>query len=118
MIVTITAIFGLFLATSLLYLVRKDHLHISHGLGWTVSILLCALLGFAPGIFDTLAKTVGVSYAPVLGILLAIAALVVKALIIDIELTQLKVKQQRLTQKIALLESQLTEVSGHSPIDD
>ena len=113
-----TATFGLFLAALLLYLVRKDHLHISHGMGWTASILLCALLGFAPGIFDTLAKTFGVYYAPVLGILLAIAALVIKALMIDIELTQLKVKQQRLTQKLALLESHFEELSGQPPIDD
>ena len=118
MIIKIPGAFGVILAATLLYLVRKDHLHISHGLGWTIAILLCALLGFAPGIFDSIALTAGVNYAPILGITLAIAALIVKALIIDIELTQLKIKQQRLVQKIAILEVQVTEITKEPLLKD
>ena len=118
MIIKMTGAFGVILAATLLYLVRKDHLHISHGLGWTIAILLCALLGFAPGIFDSIALTAGVSYAPILGITLAIAALITKALIIDIELTKLKIKQQRLVQKIAILEVQLTEITKEPLLKD
>ena len=118
LIIKITGAFGVILAATLLYLVRKDHLHISHGLGWTITILLCALLGFAPGIFDSIALTAGVNYAPILGITLAIAALIVKALIIDIELTKLKIKQQRLVQKIAILEVQVTEITKEPLLKD
>ena len=98
MITAITAVFGLAVAGLLLTLVRKDHLHVSHGVGWSVAIILSAMLGFAPGIFDSLATAIGVSYAPILGVSIAIAALVIKALTSDIELTKLKVRHQRLVQ--------------------
>jgi hypothetical protein len=114
----VTGVFGLSVALLLLYLVRKDHLHVSHGLWWTIAILLFATLGFAPSIFDQLAHHLGVNYAPVLGISLAIGALVIKALMSDLESTKLKVSQQRLIQKVSLLEADLQELSEKPPIDD
>jgi hypothetical protein len=114
----VTGVFGLSVAVLLLYLVRKDHLHVSHGLGWTVAILLFASLGFAPSIFDRLASFLGINYAPVLGLSLAIGALVIKALMSDLESTKLKVSQQRLIQKVSLLEADLQELSDKPPIDD
>ena len=113
-----TATFGLLLSALMLYLMRRDHLQISHGLGWTLAILVCSLMGFAPSLFDTLAAGIGVSYAPVLGIALAIATLVIKALLTDIEISKLKVRQQRLIQKVALLESEIRNETGRPPIDD
>ena len=92
--------------------------HVSHGLGWTLAIVLSALLGFAPSIFDAMAKSLGVSYAPVLGIAIAIAALIIKALLTDIEVSKMRVRQQRLVQKVALLESELEELTGRAPLDD
>jgi len=118
LITAITSIFGLFVAGILLFLVRRDHLHVSHGLGWSIAIVLSGLLGFAPGIFDKLATSIGVSYAPILGVSIAIAALVTKALISDIELTKLKVKNQRLAQKLALLEADLKEITEKPNIQD
>lgn len=118
MITLISAVFGLLLAALLLVLVRRDHLHVSHGLGWTFAIVLSALLGFAPSIFDAMAESLGVSYAPVLGIAIAIAALVIKALLTDIEVSKMRVRQQRLVQKVALLESELEELTGRAPLDD
>ena len=67
--------------------------------------------GFAPGIFDALASAIGVAYAPILAVTIAIAALVIKALITDIELTKLRVKHHRLVQKVALLEADLKELT-------
>ena len=61
MITAVTTIFGLLVASLLLMLVRRDHLHISHGVGWSVAIALSALLGFAPGIFDALASAIGIA---------------------------------------------------------
>lgn len=118
MITVLSAIFGLLLAALLLFLVRRDQLHISHGLGWTLAILLCALLGFAPRIFDAMAGLLGVSYGPILVVALSIAALVIKALLTDIEVSKMRGRQQRLIQKIALLESALQEITGRPPIDD
>ena len=80
--------------------------------------MLSAMLGFAPGIFDSLATAIGVYYAPILGVSIAIAALVIKALITDLELTKLKLKHQRLVQKLALMEADLRELSKKPDIKD
>ena len=101
MITAVTTIFGLLVASLLLMLVRRDHLHISHGVGWSVAIALSALLGSHPA-FYALASAIGVAYAPILAVTIAIAALVIKALITDIELTKLRVKHHRLVQKVAI----------------
>ena len=118
MITLLSAIFGVLFAALLLFLVRRDHLHISLGLGWTLAIVMSAMLGFAPRIFDTVAEGLGVSYAPILGVALAIATLITKALLTDIEISKLRVRHQRLVQKVALLEAQLGETTGRAPIDD
>ena len=118
MITWLTATFGVLLSALMLYLVRRDHLQISHGLGWALAILVCSLMGFAPSLFDAVAIGIGVSYAPILGIALAIAALVIKALLTDIEISKLKTREQRLIQKVAILESEIKDVTGRPPIDD
>ncbi|MEK9878095.1 MAG: DUF2304 domain-containing protein, partial [Betaproteobacteria bacterium] len=59
-----------------------------------------------------------VNYPPVLGISLAIGTLVVKALLSDLESTKLRVSQQRLIQKVSLLEADLRELSKKPRIDD
>ncbi len=117
MITEITAIFGLLVAGFLLFLVRRDQLNASLGLGWTMAVVMSALLGFAPSIFDRLASSIGVTYAPILGISLAIAALVIKALLSDIEASKMKVKHRRLVQKVALLESDLKDRVQKPDID-
>jgi hypothetical protein len=114
----VTATFGILVAALLLYLMRKDHLNVARGLGWAVAVVLSALLGFAPGIFDFIATSVGVSYAPILGVSIAIAALVIKALISDLELTKLKAKQQRVIQRMALLEADLRELTDKPELKD
>ena len=118
MITLLSALFGLFFAALLLYLVRRDHLHISHGLSWSLAIVLPPMPGLAPRTSDTLAEGLGVSYAPILGVALAIATLITKALLTDIEISKLRVRHQRLVQKVALLEAQLGETTGRAPIDD
>ena len=79
---------------------------------------VCFVMSLAPSIFDAMAESLGVSYAPVLGIAIAIAALIIKALLTDIEVSKMRVRQQRLVQKVALLESELEELTGRAPLDD
>ena len=117
MLSAVTTVFGLVVASLLLMLVRRDHLHISHGVGWSVAIALSALLGFAPNIFDALASAIGVAYATILGVSIAIAALVTKALITDIELTKLRVKHHILVQKL-LLDANIKEHTRKPDVDE
>ena len=109
MIQTVATLFGLSLSLVLLLLIRRDRLHISHGVTWGGAVLCFALLGFAPGLFDAIARQLNIIYGPTLAISLAIAALVIKALLLDIECSKLRVKNQRLAQKLAMLESDLAD---------
>ena len=109
MIQAVATLLGLSLSLVLLFLIRRDRLHISHGVTWGVAVLSFAFLGFAPGLFDAIARELNIIYGPTLAISLAIAALVIKALLLDIECSKLRVKNQRLAQKLAMLESDLAD---------
>ena len=106
---TVVTLFGLSLSVVLLFLIRRDHLHISHGVTWGVAVMCFALLGFAPGLFDAIARELNINYGPTLAISLAIAALVIKILLLDIECSKLRAKNHRLAQRLAMLESDLQD---------
>ena len=110
MISLLTGILGLAVAALIIWLVRKDHLHVNHGFGWIVVAIGFALLGFIPGLFDWIASHVGVAYPPVLAITLAVAVLVIKILLMDIERSKLEMRNQRLTQRLAMLEAELKQI--------
>ena len=64
-------------------LVRRDRTHLAWR--WLVRRdRIIRATGFAPSIFDALANAIGIAYAPILGVSIAIAALVM-TLITDIE---------------------------------
>ena len=107
MISIITGIIGLLVAAVILLLVRRDNLHAQHGLGWIAVALGFTLLGFSPGIIDWTAHFFGVTYPPVLALTLAIVFLVIKILLMDIEHSRIQVRQQRLIQRVAMLEADL-----------
>jgi hypothetical protein len=107
MIPIVTGTIGLLAACVILLLMRQDRLHTHHGLGWIVVAIGFALLGFSPGIFDNLASYFGVSYPPVLALSLGIVVLVLKILLMDIERSHIEMRNQRLIQRIAMLEADL-----------
>ncbi len=78
---------------------------------WVIVAIGFALLGFAPSIIDELASLLGVSYPPVLALTIAIALLVIKILLMDIERSQIEVRNQRLVQRIAMLKAYLKQKS-------
>ena len=111
MISIVTGIIGLLVAAIILLLVRRDNLHAQHGLGWVVVALGFALLGFSPGIIDWAAYFFGVTYPPVLALTLAIVFFVIKILLMDIEHSRIQLRQQRLIQRVAMLEADLKALS-------
>jgi hypothetical protein len=62
-------------------------------------------------IIDLIAKYVGVSYPPALALTLTIAVLVVKILSMDIDRSRIEIRNQRLIQKVAILEADLKNLS-------
>ena len=94
-------------ATLIVLLIRKDRMHIRHGLGWVMVAAMFALLGFTPGLFDQLARYFGISYPPILALTLAIGLLVLKILLMDIGRSHIELRNQRLIQRVAMLEADL-----------
>ena len=103
----ITGVLGVMTAAVILVLIRRDHLHARYGLWWIGAAIAFALLGVFPWVFDELAGYLGVAYAPVLALMLAIILLVLKILVMDLERSRNQVKITRLVQRIGLLESDL-----------
>lgn len=102
-----TTLLGAGLAVLILYLIRRDHLYLMHGLFWVVVAIAAAVLGAWPGFIDKLAVWTGFSYPPALLLLLACMVLLVKALHADMVNTRIERDVRRLNQRLALLESDL-----------
>lgn len=107
-----TLLLGVGLAVVILFLVRRDHLYMVHGLLWSLAAGLAVLLGAWPGLIDWLATGLGVAYPPALLLLLACMALLLKALHADMVCTRLVRDVRRLNQRLALLEAELAEARG------
>jgi hypothetical protein len=117
MVAMVTGTIGLLVAVVIIALMRKDNLHAKFGLGWIIVALGFALLGFSPRIIDQAAQYFGVAYPPILALSIAIALLVIKILLMDIQQSRIEVRNQRLVQRIAMLEAELNgirDISGQA----
>lgn len=112
MVSVITSIIGIATALVIVVLIRRDHLHVRYGLWWMSAAIVLLLLGLSPAFFDSFAKYLGVSYPPMLAMTIGLLILVIKILVMDIERSRNAIRLQRLTQRIALLESDLRETQG------
>lgn len=104
-----SAVLGTGLAASILYLVRRDHLYLRDGLFWIAVALVSVVLGIWPSLIDLIGRLAGVAYAPALILLLATVALIVRALLADIAVTQMRRELRRLNQRIALIETAIAD---------
>ena len=117
-----TTLLGIGLAVLILYLIRRDHLYLMHGLFWVMVAGAAAVLGAWPGLIDRLAQWTGFHYPPALLLLLACIVLLVKALHADMVNTRIERDVRRLNQRLALLEAdteslrQVSHVSNNPPV--
>jgi hypothetical protein len=114
MVSLITGIIGIATAIAIVTLIRKDHLRVQYGMLWIAMAGIFALLGVFPTLIDLFAGYVGVAYPPILALIIAIVIIVIKILLMDIEHSRNSINLQRLTQRIALLESDLREMQHKS----
>ena len=99
---------GVLLAGAILYLVRRDHLHGSYALWWLAVAVVILLLGVFPPVIDWLGRVTGISYPPVLPIIVGIGMILIRMLKMDIDRSQQERQLRRLTQKLAILEQEIT----------
>lgn len=108
----ITAVIGLLVGSSIIYFIRKDRLLVRHGMGWIFVAACLIILGLFPGLIDRAALWVGVAYPPTLAMILGFAALILKALISDIEVSRSEVRLTRLVQRVASLEADIRKLES------
>jgi hypothetical protein len=99
-----TALLGLGLAAAIIWLLRRDHLHLTHGLFWLVVAVAAAALGVWPGLIDKAAALTGIAYPPAALLLISVVVLLLKILHTDILNTRIERQVKRLNQRLAMYE--------------
>jgi hypothetical protein len=101
---------GILIAGSILWLVRRDHMHGSHSLWWLAVAGSALVVGFAPWAIDFIGALLGVHYPPMLLVIGVLGALLIKLLQLDIETSRRERRMRRLIQKLAIMELELREL--------
>lgn len=114
----IALLLGLSTAVVILWLVRRDHIHGVHAIGWLILAFAIAVFATVPSLSDQIANAVGVAYSPALMLSVSVMALFVKALATDIENAKLKTRHIRLIQRLAILEARLENLAFHKNAHD
>ena len=109
-----TATTGLFVAATIVYLIKRDRLQVRHGVGWMIVAVIFAIFGLVPSLVDRLAVLFGVAYPPTVALILGGSALIIKAVISDVELSLLEVKTTRIIQRLAILEADIRRLEKHA----
>jgi hypothetical protein len=108
-------IIGVLLASAILYLVRRDHLHGSYALWWLAVAVVILLLGVFPPVIDWLGSVTGIYYPPVLPIIVGIGMILIRMLKMDIDRSRQERQLRRLIQKLAILEQEISEARRSKP---
>jgi hypothetical protein len=103
-----SAVIGALLAGAILYLVRRDHMHGSYALWWLAIAAAILILGVFPPVIDWLGRISGISYPPVLPIIVGIGMILIRMLRTDIDRSRQERQLRRLAQKLAILEQELS----------
>ena len=117
-----TAIIGLLIAGSILFLVRRDHMHGPYAVWWLASSAIVVLISLFPGVVNLVAGRLGIAYPPILPVFVGMGLILIKMLTMDLERSRQELKLRRLTQRLAILEATLettrsTQVDAVPPSD-
>ncbi|MFO1506411.1 MAG: DUF2304 domain-containing protein [Lysobacterales bacterium] len=113
-----SAVIGIVLAGAILFLVRRDHLHGPYALWWFGVAAATFALGVFPSLVEWLGHLTGISYAPVLPIIVGVSLILIRLLKLDIDRSRQERRLRRLTQKLAILEDELGRLGGNPAADD
>ena len=108
----IGAAIGLFIGGIIFWLIRRDHMVSRDGVRWLLIAAVIMVYGAFPGLNDMLGAVVGISYPPIIPVLLGLGAILIKLLIGDIERVKTRVDIERMVQRMAMLEAELERVKG------
>jgi len=110
-----TGTLGLLIAIAIVYLVRRDQMHARFTMWWLAVAGLAILFGFFPRLLDLIGGFLGIAYPPILAVILAVAALVLKILFADLERSKMRRDMLRLTQRVLILEQAIRDRDADAP---
>jgi hypothetical protein len=105
----ISAFIGAVLSLTIVFLTRRDHLSPLVAARWFALALGVLFVSFFPGVVDYIGIELGIGYPPIIPILVALGAAIVKILLMDIERQKMMNKIDRLIQRVAILENSVEE---------
>ncbi len=103
----ITSTIGVASAFIIVFLIRKDRLHVRYGVWWFCVAIAFIVFGLFPTIFDRIATALGIASGPLLALTLGLTTLFLKVLTVNITQSRLESRMIRLVQRIAILEADL-----------
>lgn len=103
----IAAFIGAVLSVSIVFLTRRDHISPLVAARWFVIALIVLFVGFFPGTVDAIGAKLGIGYPPIIPVIIALGAAMIKILLMDIERQKMSVKLDRVVQKLAILENMI-----------
>ncbi|MFW5722285.1 MAG: DUF2304 domain-containing protein, partial [Desulfohalobiaceae bacterium] len=105
----LTAGLGLGIWLAIIWMIRRDVLHVRYSFWWFIVGTGVAVTGVFPGVIDWLGRSFNVSYPPVLGLVIGFCLIFIKVLINDLERSRQIIQIRVLTQKLAILEQRVEE---------
>lgn len=109
---------GLALAGSILWLVRRGHLHGPRAFWWIGLAVGIMLLGCWPRLTDLIGSYLGIAYPPILVVIAGFGLLLLKMLYLDLDRSRQEQRLRRLAQRLAMLEAQLAPPKAPAETDD
>lgn len=103
---------GLVIFATIFWLIRRDHMVSRDGVRWILIAALVMVYGAFPGVNDMLGAFLGISYPPIIPVLLGLGAVLIKLLIGDIERVKSRVDIERMVQRMAILEAEIAELKA------
>jgi hypothetical protein len=100
----ISAFIGALLSITIVFLTRRDHISPLVAARWFLISILVLVVSFFPSSVDKLGAFLGIGYPPVIPILIALGAAMIKILMMDIERQKMQVKLDRVIQRLAIIE--------------
>jgi hypothetical protein len=102
---------GIGVALSIFFLVRKNHLMVSHAVWWLVVAVASMAFGIYPKLIDKVGALFGIHYPPTLLIVIGMGFILIKMLTMDLKLSEQERKIRAITQRLAIVESEIYQQS-------
>jgi hypothetical protein len=117
-VLLVSAVLGIVLSGAILLLVRRDHLYGSYAVWWFVVAVATLMLGMFPRAVDWLGGKIGIAYPPILAIIIGLGLILIRMLQMDVDRSRQERTLRRLTQRMAILDQELSETRAKLAAQD